>query len=82
MRRLVFVAVVVLLTIAPLPVAGQSPDFADPAFRAQWAMTDAAVANGTANHSWVWGPAPISPGEREPYRGAPDGRSPGAAPLR
>jgi hypothetical protein len=53
--------------------SGGSGGFADPAFQAVWARTDALVANGTVGRSWYWGPGP---GETtlEPYAEAPAGK--------
>lgn len=64
-------------TPAPAPVDVNAPStpavpldsqgFADPAFRALWDRTDAAVANGSAARGWLWGePVPFG-ALREPY---------------
>jgi hypothetical protein len=54
-------------------VAAQAGQFADPAFQAVWARTDALVANGAVARSWYWGPGP---GEAtlEQYAEAPGGK--------
>ncbi len=47
--------------------------FADPAFERVWNITDAAVARGSTDVAWLWGPEPWAT-LREPYAEAPDGQ--------
>lgn len=53
-------------------VQAQNNSFADPAFQRVWERTDAPVANGRVNRTWVWGPAP-SRSMQEPFREGPNG---------
>jgi hypothetical protein len=39
-------------------VNGAVPGFADPAFERTWRRTDATVAAGNIQRSWIWGPVP------------------------
>ncbi|MHB8647022.1 MAG: cupredoxin domain-containing protein [Thermomicrobiales bacterium] len=55
-------------SVAP-PSVGTSV-FADPAFQALWARTDA----NPSGHSYVWGPAPFTGGVMEDYKEAPGGK--------
>ncbi|MCC6626385.1 MAG: hypothetical protein IT340_03165 [Chloroflexi bacterium] len=73
MRGYIIAAALVVVMALPTSVAGQSAAFADPAFLHLWSATDAAVAVGTAPHSWIWGPAPRTAGLREPYAESPGG---------
>jgi plastocyanin len=52
------------------PSAGGPQAFADPAFQALWAQTDA----NPAGRSYVWGPGPFTGGLMEDYTGAPGGK--------
>jgi hypothetical protein len=57
---------------ANAPVAAQG-GFADPAFQAVWARTDALVANKAVDRSWYWGPGP-GVSTLEPYTEARNGK--------
>ncbi|MDW8059730.1 MAG: hypothetical protein RMK01_06605 [Thermomicrobium sp.] len=57
-----------------LPVRASELPFADPAFAARWQRVDRPVAAGIVQRSWLWGPAPLTPGWRERYQESP-GRS-------
>lgn len=81
MRRIFVFVMVVLLLIAPTAIAlhttAQTPaDVPWPAepVRVQWQRTDLAVARGSSNHSWYWGPAPLAPPLLERDDTAPEGR--------
>jgi hypothetical protein len=61
MRRLFWLLGVTLLALSALgplaaaPAAAADPAL-DPAMVALWNKTDAPVANGTVDRSWLWGP--------------------------
>ena len=55
------------------PVAGADA-FALPAFQQVWARADEPVASGAVKRTWLWGPGPITAGQREPYADAPGGQ--------
>jgi hypothetical protein len=55
----------------PLATYAQSPG--NPAMDQVYNRTDAPVASGAANRSWVWGPTRLSI-HLEPYKESPDGR--------
>lgn len=46
---------------------------ATPAFDRVWERTDQPVANGQADRTWIWGPAPIDGPRWEAYAQSPDG---------
>ncbi|GEM_PF-2002813 len=65
----------IVVTGATPPPSGSPPPggtqaFADPAFQALWAQTDA----NPSGHSYVWGPAPFTGGLMEDYKEAPGGK--------
>jgi plastocyanin len=68
--------VVVVTGAAAPPAASVAPPsggvqaFADPAFQALWAKSDAAPAG----HSYIWGPSPFTGGVMEEYKEAPGGK--------
>ncbi len=73
-RRIGMLSCIVIVIIsAALPVR---PDdqFADPALKAVWNRTDAAVAAGKSSRSWLCDPQPMTAGLVEPYAQAPQGR--------
>jgi hypothetical protein len=47
-------------------------EFADDDFWETWARTDLPVQNLMVERTWIWGPAPFTPGMPEPYMGAGD----------
>ncbi|MFQ3661677.1 MAG: CIA30 family protein [Chloroflexaceae bacterium] len=78
-RKILWVLVVVsgCAAIVALPLALRATDqrtFAAEAFREQWRRTDALVAEGRADYSWYWGPAPRSPALLERDDDAPGGK--------
>jgi uncharacterized lipoprotein YddW (UPF0748 family) len=58
---------------APAPTPLPAGAFADGAFEAVWQRTDKPVADGQAEHSWVWGPAAFTAGMTESYAESPGG---------
>jgi hypothetical protein len=74
MRAPVLVLVAAALLAIGLPGAASAQSFASPAFQAWWAETDAPVASGAVRRAWIWGPAPLTPGQQEPYAEAPGGQ--------
>jgi len=67
-----------LVMLPPVPSAraeasaAPGDGFADPAIRAVWARSDAAVASGQAARAWLWGPGPFYT-TYEPADGTPTG---------
>jgi len=53
-------------------VQAQTGGFANPSFQRVWERTDAPVAQGRVNRTWVWGPAP-GRSMQEPFREGPNG---------
>jgi hypothetical protein len=74
MRVLVIMVALLVSSGLPPAVRGQESGFAHPAFLRWWAETDAEVAAGRATYSWIWGPAPLTPGRTEPYAEAAGGQ--------
>jgi outer membrane protein assembly factor BamB len=60
-------------TPAATGTPGGGPGFADAAFARLWERDDRLVAAHLAPRSWMWGPAPISPGLTEAYQEGPSG---------
>jgi hypothetical protein len=77
------VALLVGVLLSTLGVVGAQPSqhaparlaldqFADPAFFGVWERTDALVAQGVVNRTWLWGPT-AGPQRREPWTDSPGG---------
>lgn len=62
---------VILFVVAQTSQADSTP-FSDPAFQQIWERSDKAVANGTSQRPWLWGPQPFD-ARLEPYTQAPNG---------
>jgi hypothetical protein len=70
-----------LLTLALLlsaagglaPGASAAAQTPDPIFQRVWERSDRPVAEGRAQRSWTWGPAPVET-RQEPYKEAPGGQ--------
>ena len=73
-RSLSVALVAVLLLVAALfAVIGRADATPAPQFQRTWERTDAPVANGIVNRTWMWG-ASVTPGPlQEPYAQAPGG---------
>ena len=69
---LVWLAGLPLLNLLMIPAASASPLQLDTNMESTWRRTDQFVAEGTANHSWVWGPQAFVI-TSEPYEGTPGG---------
>ncbi len=72
-RVVVLAALLLLSLLAPGGEARAADPFADPAFQAIWARTDGPVAASAVQRSFLWGPAPLSPGMQEKYAQSPGG---------
>ena len=66
MRYIGMLLVVVGTLASRMPAYAAEDRFAEPAFKEVWSRTDAAVAGGRADRSWLWGPQPFTGGLREP----------------
>lgn len=73
MHRYLLMLAGLLLTLGVWQSPAHATAFADPAFQRLWQQTDAAVAAGRSTRSWLWGPAPLTPGLREAYADSPGG---------
>lgn len=60
MRRRISLLLTGCLLIPLLLTPAFAAEFGRPAFRNLWARTDYPVQRGVAEHSWVWGPQPLS----------------------
>ncbi len=70
-KKLVLSAALVTGIISNVSAA---TNFADNSFQSVWNRTDAAVASGKSDKSWLWGPQPNSAGLAEEYKQSPNGR--------
>jgi uncharacterized protein YkwD len=61
-----------LFSLLSVPSA-QAAAFADPGFSQGWGRTDQAIASGSIQASWMWGPEPRT-SRTEPYQQAPGGQ--------
>lgn len=60
--------------VGPVTPARAAASFALESFATIWEAADQPVAAGQIQRTWLWGPAPVTSGSREPYREAPAGR--------
>ncbi len=73
MKKLLLLALCLILFLGVLPAQATAASFADPAFESVWKRTDKPVADGRTARSWVWGPEPFTEGLQEPYAESPGG---------
>jgi hypothetical protein len=74
MKRIAMALMVMIGMVMNIIPAGAADNFANASFKSVWDRTDAAIAAGKSNRSWLWGPAPITAGLSEAYQQSPDGR--------
>jgi hypothetical protein len=55
-----------MMLISALPIAANG-QFGDDAFESTWERTDRPVSTGEISRTWMWGPAPFTPGILEDY---------------
>ena len=76
MKKLIHSAIAFALVLTIFPFTGgdaSAYSFGSGAFERTWARTDAPVAQGHVNRTWMWGPSAHTAAFYEPYHDAPGG---------